>query len=290
MTSGFQDVKPTAWAAPALANDALQSLSDAESRFPISLLATPRRSLICCGPDDTTLEVKDRTQPADFDHLPVEQNGQILGLFNRKNEHGEGLVRDAMEKLNERLLMASDASMLGFLEQADDRPFVFLVEKRGIAGAVTLSDIQKIEARPAFFLRLTLFELLLTDWIRRKASGTWQSHLNSGERGSIKRRFDDHQAAGNEIDEIACASLYPKIKATVAMDLFKGFEEPESTTQQFVDLRDRVVHGQDYAPTQVAALKIPKLMRELGSYITFLREAITSESTDNLTQQHDLES
>ena len=264
------DTSRLPWASPPINGQALRSLHEAESRFAVTLLSTPRSALICCQPDDKAAEAKSRAQPGDFDFLPVEKNGEIVGLFSRKQDYAEESVSDVMRLLNESILMATDACMLDFLETADTRRFVFLVENNGISGAVTLSDIQKIEARPAIFLRLTTFEILLNDWIRQNAHEEWLGHVNSRERQQIQRWFDQRHEAGEEVDRVAVSSITPKLKACKALGVFDAFPDAAETLDAFVQLRDQLAHAQDFAHCESLASQIPRRIRQLKDYITHL--------------------
>jgi hypothetical protein len=268
------------WAAPPVGKDALATLHQAEARLPVSLIATDRNDLFTCRPDDDAQNTATSQQVADFDYLPVESDGVIVGLFSRKEEYAQGTVREVMRPLCERLLMSADASMLHFLETADERRFMFLVSENQISGAVSLSDIQKLAARPPIFLRLTLFEILVTNWIRTHANDTWLDELKPKEqRQKIESNFKKRSAAGEEVDLIAVADLLPKLEASLALGAFEGFPDASEQLPKLSKFRNRIAHAGDFAANVSSASAVPQFLRQLRDFISHF-EAMQSSNQE----------
>ncbi|MDX1927464.1 MAG: hypothetical protein SFV81_13160 [Pirellulaceae bacterium] len=264
---------PLRWSAPLVGPDALATLQAAEARFPVSLIATLAENLQCCSPTEKATEAASRTQTGDFDHLPVKSKKGIIGLFSRKANYGAETVAEAMEHLNESILMAADASMLHFLEKADKRPFVFLVEKESISGVATLSDISKVAARPPMFLRFTVFEILLTNWIARNTTSDedWLK-LVPNARSQVERFFTSRQAKGEDVDRLTVASLGPKLDVARKLGAFKSEPKVESSLRDLCDFRDKISHAREIGADPISAASIPNFLRLLRHYIGLLEK------------------
>lgn len=272
-------MKPNYWAAPPVGKDVLATLHQAEARFPISLIATERHNLITCGPEDDAQNVATSPQTADFDHLPVESDGVIIGLFSRKKKYAHKTVREVMRPLCERILMSADASMLHFLETADEQRFMFLVSGKQISGSVTLSDIQKVAARPPIFLRLTLFEILVTNWIRTNANDIWLDKLKDKDRKKIDKCYKRRSGHGEEVDQIAVADLLPKLEASLALGAFAGLPDTEELLPKLNNFRNSIAHAGDYATNPLSASTVPKYLRQLRGFIAHFEEMQSSSQS-----------
>ncbi|WP_144054894.1 hypothetical protein [Rhodopirellula europaea] len=260
----------TRWAAPPVDSNALETLHAAEAHFPVSLISTESSKLQCCKVDETAAQAVARPLAGDFDHLPVKTEDGIIGLFSRKRKYIRQTVGDVMTPLNEKILMSADAGMIHFLEEADRRPFVFLVKGDCISGAVTLSDIQKVAARPPIFLRLTLFEILLTNWIRERVGEdekAWLKHVSKKANKDINEQYTKRKKAGDDVDKLSLATLKPKIDAALRMGAFRNVSNSQNSLNQLRVFRNQVAHADEFGADQVAASAVPKHLRLLREFI-----------------------
>jgi len=100
---------------------AKEELDEVQNGLPVRLIATERRVLSTCHPDELIVSVVQRDHEK-YDHWPVENDdGRIVGLLNlapfRKNPPSD-CARQHMHPLDERNLMGADASVLSFIRGA----------------------------------------------------------------------------------------------------------------------------------------------------------------------------
>src|SRR5262249_22751759 len=132
------------WASMPLQGRIDNILRALETATPVALIAAC--PILTCCPDDTVEDALNRPDLHLFDHIPVrDSRGCIVGVLNRHpNRKRTAVVSDAMEKLRESMLMAANACLLSFVEQADEREFALVVDGDQITGIVTRSDLQKL--------------------------------------------------------------------------------------------------------------------------------------------------
>jgi hypothetical protein len=128
------------------------------SGLKVELIATPRKDFRTCRQDEYVSTVLARNiEPYDF--IPVVDditgaNQNIIGLFHAANYTGNRSVEDRIqnnfETLSENCIIGADASILEFINDADERPCRLLVSGANIIGLVSLSDLQKLPVRARY--------------------------------------------------------------------------------------------------------------------------------------------
>src|SRR5262249_1754515 len=142
------------WASGPLDGDVDEAFSALERGMPVTLIATFR--LRDCQGSQRVADVLDDPALQDFDHLPVRANGRIIGLCARlRNPPRDGPVGAVMRALHESILIAADAPLICFVEDADRQPCRLLLRGLSIVGIVTLSDLQKLAVRMVLFAHIT---------------------------------------------------------------------------------------------------------------------------------------
>lgn len=156
------------WASPALTGDSNLLLSSVEESLTVSLIST--FDPWCCDADDGLKDVVGSEELREFDYVPVKEGTEVVGLLHRTvhdTEDAAGPVRDAMCPLRGDLIISANAGILSYIEGADERPCRLVLRGSRLDGIVTLSDLQKLPARPVIFLLVTHLELLMARWIRQ---------------------------------------------------------------------------------------------------------------------------
>src|SRR5690606_17256047 len=123
---------------------------DYQASLSLRLIATPRERFVTCSPDESVAAVQARVSEDGFDHVPVEQEGAIIGVLDVRGTGPDmdGLkVGDVASPVAESHLVGAETSILEFLEQAHVHPFRFLVAREGIDALVSISDIQQLPVR-----------------------------------------------------------------------------------------------------------------------------------------------
>ena len=267
------------WSSGPLDGATDQALTAIEDGMPVALIAS--FPLITCGTDDTLEEVLRRPDLAPFDHIPVKEDGSIVGLLDRIGAGDRGkLVRDSMRSLHERMLISSTASLLTFIEDADRVPCRLVLRGRRIEGVVTLSDFQKLAVRPVLFSLITHLELLMAEWIRRSASEEdWLASLKEDRRAKVLEKWAILGENDLAIDRLSCTEFCDKKALAVKLGAFASKGAAKANLGRIERLRDSVAHAGDYAITAEAAKKVSVLVKAIRGLITELRLSLETSPT-----------
>jgi hypothetical protein len=244
------------WASKTLGTPANEVIAAVRTGITIQSIATPRARLVMREKSHWP-NFKDEAELADFDHVPVTEGDEIVGIYDR--EEGKTL-RD----LSESMFMAADASLLGYLEIADSRNFAFLVRESQIVGIVTLSDIQKLPVYCVLFSLLISVEMLLMECIRAACNGDpdkWMSYLDTGAKKTIEKYWKDAQQKNiAPLDKLSCASFGNELTAAEGL----GFVASDEilTLKRLNELRNSIANGKEIALTPDRALAIPSHVRD----------------------------
>jgi hypothetical protein len=262
------------WASQPLKTSANDFLAAVRSEIPVSLIATPRADLKCergCR----WKAVEANAALADFDQVPLtdDEGLRIEGVFVR----GTGRL-----ELREDMFMAADASLLSFLESADQSRFRFLLVDSTVSGMATISDIQKLPVYSVLFSLVVAVEMLLMDWIRKKCRENpdeWLTHLTKSQRGSVEKYWQDALKENLAIDRLSCAAFGQEILAAKGMGLFDNHDDQRAKLKALEQLRHQVCHATEFAPNLTQALKIPSQVRDAHSVTLWLQEQIAKQSS-----------
>lgn len=244
---------------------------------PVRLIMTPANELFTCKATDVAQEVDARPELADFDHIPVKQDGQIAGIFDRNQKGLSGRVADNFRPLDAAYLIGDRAPVFTFIERVPHQRCCIVVGERGIVGMVTASDLQKLPVQVALFGLLAQFEALVTELLRRSLGDPEAKYesvlglLSKGQAKHVRRHKQRNDAKNLSIDWISPLSLGDKLHALEAkqphlMDWHQA--------RQVKDLRDSVAHGKEFAQTYelidelvTAKMALFRLVRELRKHV-----------------------
>lgn len=271
----------TAWANGPLDFDVASAMPRLEASMEVRLITTC--PFAECGPEEAVATIKSNPVLREFDHIPVRERGQIIGVFNRREDHrGKECVREAMIPLNEWYLLSADAPLLTFVEKADERPFCLVLDGEAISGIVTLSDLQKLPVRPAIFLRVTHLEILLAEYIRKSTPrDQWLSHLHPKQAEKVRHDWKALHRRNLVIDLVSATKLAHKIEVALKMGAFPGRINAKSELREIRELRDSVAHAWDYAGFPDEAKKVPQRVRLVKEYIELLNACLASYQAQN---------
>jgi hypothetical protein len=248
----------------------IQQILDLE--FGVSVAAIATFNIKTCSINDGVSEVWKNPDFQRFDYIPVSDRGQIVGLLHRHQEktsldqeaHVNALVKDNMESLSESILISAEASLLSYLEVADESPCCLVLQGRKITGIVTISDLQKLPVRPVLFALVTTVELLLADWLRHHctADQDWINCLKENRRQKIETQWDMLQQGNLAIDRITAAEFCDKREACLKLGAFPDQEKQvKEQLERIEKLRNSVAHAGDYAITLENAQKVSETIR-----------------------------
>jgi hypothetical protein len=126
-----------------------------EEGLPVRMIATDRSAFVTCTPDETMEAVLGRNQDG-YDYFPVvsgttEKGEEIIGLVEATplsdGSWPSGQVRDCMERLSERNLIGSNASLLEFVRGADLNGCRLVVSGAKVSGLVPFALNSQMSSR-----------------------------------------------------------------------------------------------------------------------------------------------
>jgi CBS domain-containing protein len=263
-----------AWSSGAFDGDTDRALTALESSMTVSLIAT--FDLLTCEFGDRLENVRARVDLQPFDHVPVREDGCIVGILNQREIPADAvLVRDAMTRLHESILISADASLLTFLEGADRHPCRLVLRGTRVEGIVTLSDIQKLAVRPVLFASVTQVELLLAHWIRVHATeAEWIAKLSEKRRDDVEDKWTKYNRADLAIDRLACTEFCDKRCIALKLGAFASRGAAERNLKLIEQVRNSVAHAGDYALTADTAREVARMVRAARSVIQELRKGV----------------
>jgi hypothetical protein len=260
-------MKSMTWASKPLGTPANEVIAAVRTGITIQSIATPRAKLVVREKGHWP-NFKDEAELADFDHVPVTKDGEIVGMYEREI----GKIRD----LSESMFMSVDASLLGYLEIADSRQFAFLVCESQIVGIVTLSDIQKLPVYCVLFSLLISIEMLLMECIRAAChdnADKWMAYLNNKAKANIEKHWKEAREKNiAPLDKLSCASFANELTASEGL----GFVASDEivTLKRLNELRNSIAHGKEIALTPDRALAIPSHVRDALAIQTVLDKTL----------------
>ena len=227
--------------------------------FPVRLIGT-FEGLVSCAIDEPVAAVVARPDAQAFDQLPVVADGRIVGLLRRRAYTADppmpGTVRDVFDRIDETMLIAADAGILGFLLSAKTSPCRLILDGERITGLVSKSDLQKLPVRSLLFHIVTHLELAMAAWIRRHFpdDAVWLGVLTESRRAAVEERYRGLAEARLAIDRLTATMFADKravILRTAALPMSRNRAKEEF--EAIEALRDAVAHIGDYALSQEAA-------------------------------------
>jgi CBS domain-containing protein len=168
---------------------------------------TPMSAALTLSPTTPAADAAARLKREDFDQAPVVRRDAITGYALRRElaEASKGRVQSAMRRLNDRMLVSADATVSDLLHLLCEMHFAFVVDRAGIAGFVTPSDLNKHGARAHFYLMIAALEIGLSDLIRSRVKDqeSLLSLLPVASVRAVRRRYDDDSSADTQVDYVA---------------------------------------------------------------------------------------
>jgi hypothetical protein len=257
-----------------LEGDADSILSSLEQGLSVGLITTfePR----CCDADDDLKEVVGSEDLREFDYVPVEEKGEIVGLLHRAahdTSDRAGPVRDAMYDLRGDLIISADAGILSYIEGAGKRPCRLVLREGLLDGIVTLSDLQKLPVRPVIFLLVTHLELLMARWIRQhcRAEDEWLNRLHEDRRDQVNAKWAELEGNNLAIDKLTATEFADKRDVLLELRPPDRKKKAQKELGRIERLRNSVAHAGDYALTQKNAEKTVTTVRAARQWIADLQ-------------------
>lgn len=272
----------TRWDVRPLEGGTSQTLRALEEALQVVAIAS--LDLKTCQIFDRVAEVLARPELEKFDFIPARDRGRIVGVLHRleANKTGENpdisgdiLVLEAMQPLDESMLISANASLLSYIENADRSLYRLVARGEEIIGIVTPSDLQKFPVRPLLFCAISAVELLLAEWLRQKfREQDWLAALSEKRRAIIAQRWLDWDRDNTALDLVGVTEFCDKRDAALNLGAFPSKSAARKKLRDIEWLRHAVMHSGDYALTPENARRVARTMRQAREAIAILQDAL----------------
>jgi CBS domain-containing protein len=245
-----------------------ETLSQLEAALQVRHIA--RRPLITVTAEATPAEAAQLAAEHAINNLPVVgADGDVVGVL--ENVGGEiadgprpradvGTVRDSMRPLNDGVLVESQRSIEGLLEDLLEAPYYQLVVSEGrIDGIVTASDLNKAPVRVLAYATVARLETAMTAAIRHATKGDDEAAVRTlGGSGAGQVRADHERLKEGNLNAALLAATTFKQKGIILarLGVFGGGDTVE---QEFDDLyqrlRNPLMHMTPFVAESIAGLR-----------------------------------
>ena len=200
-----------------------------------------------------------------FSFLPVvDEAERFLGLYRAEQwfdvDAPREKIADNFEPFSEAVVIGADASIIDFVQAADERPTRLVVSGDRVAGLVSLSDLQQLPVRAALFTLITRLEIAMAQRIEDEwdgdASTGWLALLSEDRRARIVEAIRKAKEEDVFVSEIAFSQLSDKATILVKKRLIVGSATGLRRDFKAIrKLRDDIAHANYYAESPSAAAK-----------------------------------
>ena len=199
------------------------SFDTVQRALTVEMISTLRSDLVTCAPEDSVAEVEDKANRGRFDHLPVEESGSIVGIFNVRpsgSYSAEEPIRRHMDPRSDRHLITADTAISDYLHE-DPGPRLVVPDagpRAFVQGLITPADTRRPAAQAALACLIIQFEVALIDRVRGKWPGDeeeWKRRLDRADdqaRGRVCRWYKNAQNEKRDVGWLLETSLVDKMK------------------------------------------------------------------------------
>ena len=242
------------------------------SGLAVALIATERKRLMTCRPNEFLSAVVRRSAAQQYDYLPVtnDDGGDIVGLLHAQEcvQHASGAerVREHFRPLSEGDLIGANASILDFIRDADSKPRRLIVSESEIMGLVTVSDLQRLPVRVALFALVTGLERTMAGAISKQYEdeNKWWELLSERRREKVREKVAKSKQDNGFVNTLLFTEFCDK--RDVLLHFFPSSLSKTKLRRQLEEieeLRNKVAHANDYATTQTEAQWVCAVVQNL---------------------------
>ena len=172
--------------------------------FTVESVMTPRENLLTWQSGADQAEVRSVAASFGFDLIPVESDGEIVGLLSPQQGFAIPLTRE--------WLVSQDSSIPDLLNLLIEcrRPGLLALHGQQVTGIVTPADLNKMPARHYVYNLLGELELKLAQQIRQHFAERFadsMQHLDSGRQKSIRNLARKQRDGNVHVDLIELMTL-----------------------------------------------------------------------------------
>ncbi|MFG6519506.1 CBS domain-containing protein [Sulfitobacter sp. 1A13496] len=248
----------------------LEKLQQVQGSLMVGLIMVPRTDFLTCGPSETAAKVK-KANKLNFSYIPVvDQKKRVVGLYNAERWFGDDAPNHPVESdylpLSEDIVIGADASIFDFIRSADEVSTKLVVSGDGVAGLVSLSDVQQLPVRAALFALVTSLEMAMAMVIESRWPNAeeWMELLTENRRGKLKDQIKIAKQRDGFVSEIAFTQFGDKSTLLHKGGLVEGTRTAhEARFNAIQDLRNDLAHANRYADTPEAAVTVCRVVRDI---------------------------
>lgn len=239
-------------------------MSGLERGLQVAHITTPAAQLRCCQHDEEIEAVLNRSDLLQFDQIPVQEQGVIIGLVRKLTvpSGAKGPARRHMQPLGESILVSADASLLEYiLNDSLDR---LVIHGTKIHGLVTRSDLLKLPVTLLGFALVTHVEAVMLTMLRATdiSEQTWLGYLDQGSRKDIRKqykRLSDKRSDPDLLELTTFSNKHTILEHLAAEEAYASClpdKESISQLEKIRQLRNMVAHtgGKDDSPDSIQEL------------------------------------
>ncbi|WP_334545052.1 hypothetical protein [Rhizobium leguminosarum] len=248
----------------------------------VSMIMTHRDDLLTCTRQDTVASVMARND-GPYSFLPVKEDGKFIGLFEARKffsgPDNQAFVVEHFSPISESFLIGIDTPIQDFVMTADDHPCRLVVSKKGVAGLVTISDIQKLPVRAALFAMITGLEMEMISAIRAsfQSDADWLRLLSPDRVDDLNDRARKAKAGDTWVDVLLFTQFSDKTTIIRKSKLLGDIVSARKLGMIFDgirNLRDNVAHANSIAETEAQEMIVSRTVRDIANYRTLIRDAV----------------
>jgi hypothetical protein len=216
--------------------------------------------------DANAVEIAAALERREFDVVGVRdtREGPLLGLVHRTSLVS-GVVRDHLEVIRDDHTVAESAPVSNLLSRLVSLEQVFVVVDDKLEGIITRADLNKPPIRVYLFGLVSLLEMHLSFWVRRKyPDSTWESAISDKRLAAARAALAEVERRNDSASLFSCLQFSDKCDLVTRDDAFRqafGFASRKSAGR-YLDgmeiLRNRLAHSQ---PTLVGRMSWPEIVQ-----------------------------
>jgi len=232
---------------------------------------------VCLAPHVPAREALDLLKAHNFDHAPVLVKKRPRFWVSRAalERSGARYVSDVQEPIETSQLIAAQASIGELVAGLAAADFLFVLDRRDIAGFVTWSDLNKQPVRSYFYLRVAAFEAFLAESIRTSVGDDKAFALLPSDRQATltkvraQARHDNHELGWISYfyldDLLAATRQLPRVREAMGVSSLKRWTDH---TEGLPRVRNASVHlVRDLVDSRWPAHELAKVDRHLDQLL-----------------------
>ncbi len=229
---------------------------------------------VCCNLSDDIQSILSTVAWAKFSQFPVQRDGHVVGVLERKNGISDGTAQGAMKPLDGSMIVAAETPILAFIHIAAEAEFKLVVDRHQIRGIVARADLLKLPVRVVTFAVLAHLEAALHRLIRgRVEDKDWLAALDGQRECQLRDKFDHLKQQGIEPNDLLSVTTL-KDRMTVARERCGMSGLDGGFVREVKCLRNHLAHDDDYVADDDAVIRFADIHRKLNDAIISARERL----------------